>query len=178
MKERFILWVAHGFGSGLLPFSPGTFGSVVGVFWFGILLATGNLWLFLSATFVGLGAAVWVSGEAEKLLNSKDPGSVVVDEYMAYPLCYLVFLGILAWSGEAFPEPGFIFSAEAWPLHVVVFASFRLFDIAKPWPIHKLQHLPGGWGVLMDDVAAALAVNLPVAMLLWWRPELLSATTN
>jgi phosphatidylglycerophosphatase A len=173
VKERFILWLAHGFGAGLLPFSPGTFGSVVGFFWFGIILASGSLAAFCTVTIAGLALAVWVSSEAEKLLSSKDPGSVVIDEYTAYPLCYLAPLLLLLVDGKSFPEPAFILSSEAWPLHLTVFAAFRLFDIAKPWPIHKLQALPGGWGVVLDDVAAALCVNLPVGLLLWWKPNLL-----
>jgi len=169
VRERFILWVARGFGAGLIPGSPGTFGSVIGFAWFALLLGLGSLWTFLLVTSVGLAAGVWVSAEAERLLGAKDPGSVVIDEYTAYPLCYLVALIV----SPAALSPEFIWSANAWPLHVTVFAAFRLFDIAKPWPIHKLQHLPGGWGVMMDDVAAATAVNLPVAVLIWAWPELL-----
>jgi phosphatidylglycerophosphatase A len=87
------LWIAQGFGVGLIPFAPGTFGSLVGLVWFGLLLATGHLWSYLLGMFVGLGLSVWLCGYAEKRLSQKDPGSVVLDEIAAMPLCFCCWIG-------------------------------------------------------------------------------------
>jgi phosphatidylglycerophosphatase A len=56
------------------------------------------------------------------------------------------------------------FSTRTWPLTLGVFAAFRFFDVAKPWPVHQSQSLPGGWGVTIDDVLAAVYVNLVVLL--------------
>src|SRR5664279_1321898 len=60
------LWVAQGFGVGRVPVAPGTFGSVVGVLWFGLLLMTGNLWLFVAGTIAAVALSVWLCGAAER----------------------------------------------------------------------------------------------------------------
>ena len=63
------LWLAQGFGVGRVPVAPGTFGSVVGVLWFGLLLGTGNLWLFTAGTVAAIALSVWLCGAAEKALG-------------------------------------------------------------------------------------------------------------
>ena len=88
--------------------------------------------------------AVWICAAAERGLGRSDPGEVILDEVVAMPLCFL---------GWARLES----SAAPWLLFAVGFALFRLFDIAKPLGIARLQRLPGGWGVMADDLAAALA---------------------
>jgi phosphatidylglycerophosphatase A len=83
---------------------------------------------------------------AEVRLGRRDPGCVILDEVVAIPLC---FPGVLAAA-----------SARGWPLWtmaVAAFALFRFFDILKPLGINRLQNLPGGLGVVVDDLAAALA---------------------
>ena len=83
-----LLWLAQGFGSGRAPFAPGTFGSIVGVLWFLLLVAAGNVWIFSLGILAGLAASVWLCGEGEKILRQKDPGSVVMDEIAAIPICF------------------------------------------------------------------------------------------
>ena len=68
------LWIAQGFGVGRIPVAPGTFGSVVGVLWFGLLLGTGNLWLFIAGALAAIALSVWLCGEAEKTLGQNGPG--------------------------------------------------------------------------------------------------------
>ena len=68
------------------------------------------------------------------------------------------------------PAPEYFFSRGVWPLTVAVFATFRLFDIAKPWPVRQSQKLPGGWGVTVDDALAAIYVNVLVALVSYLRP--------
>jgi phosphatidylglycerophosphatase A len=83
------LYIAQGFGVGRIPFAPGTWGSVVGVLWTMVLCSTSNLWLYLAGTVLGLAASVWFCGEGERILREKDPGSVVLDEIAALPICFL-----------------------------------------------------------------------------------------
>jgi hypothetical protein len=96
------LFLAQGFGVGRIPFAPGTFGSVVGFVWFALLLSTGRYELFLAGALGGIGLSVWLAGAAEKILHQKDPPSVVIDEIIAIPLCFLPWV-TAAWlrSGKA-----------------------------------------------------------------------------
>lgn len=158
-QPDWVVFVAEGFGSGRLRPGPGTWGSIVGVVWFLLLLVPANAWAFGTGLVASTGLTVWVCGEAERRLNRHDPSSVVLDEIVAVPWCFLapVILQTLA-EGGRFPGPtGFL---RAWPWWLVPagFVAFRVFDIFKPWPIRALQRLPGGWGVVADDVAAAVVV--------------------
>jgi len=158
------LWIAQGFGVGRIPVAPGTFGSVVGVLWFGLLLLTGNLWLFTTGTLATIALSVWLCGAAEKALGQTDPGSVVLDEIAAMPVCFSGWVALLVWKTGAMPGFGHFFTARTWLPTLGVFAAFRLFDVAKPWPVYQSQALPGGWGVTIDDVLAAVYVNAVVLL--------------
>ena len=158
------LWVAQGFGVGRIPVAPGTFGSVVGVLWFGLLLLTGSLWLFVAGTIAAIALSVWLCGAAEKTLGQTDPGSVVLDEIAAIPVCFLGWVAVLVFKTGALPGVAQFFSAPTWPLTLGVFVAFRFFDVAKPWPVYQSQSLPGGWGVTIDDVLAAVYVNAVVLL--------------
>ena len=158
------LWIAQGFGVGRIPVAPGTFGSVVGVLWFGLLLMTGNLWLFAAGTLATIALSVWLCGAAEKILGQTDPGSVVLDEIAAMPVCFSGWVALLVWKTGAMPAFAHFFTARTWLPTLGVFAAFRLFDVAKPWPVYQSQALPGGWGVTIDDVLAAVYVNAVVLL--------------
>lgn len=156
--ERFLVWVAEGFGSGRAPFAPGTFGSVVGLGWFVLLVATGRLTWFVAGTVAAVVIAVPLCGAAERLLRRHDPGSVVFDEIAAVPVCFLPWV-ISAWRElGAMPSVAHFFHGRAWLLTLGIFVAFRVLDALKPWPISRVQGLPGGWGVTADDVVAAAAV--------------------
>ena len=155
-----ILWVAQGFGSGRCPIGPGTAGSFVGVGWLLILLWTGSFWLFAVGSAAAVFVSVWVCGEAEELIGRTDPPSVVLDEIIAVPLCYAGWVGWM-WSKEhALPRPLSLFDSSTWLLTVALLILFRIFDIWKPWPVFQSLSLPGGWGITVDDVLAAIYVNL------------------
>jgi phosphatidylglycerophosphatase A len=167
-KERLIVWLAQGFGSGLAPVAPGTFGTVVGIGWFALLPWQGNLALYVLGTVTGVLASVWACGEAERILGRKDPGSVVLDEIAAMPVAFLGWVLMVHSQTGAMPGPA-IFFQHNWIITIGLFTAFRVFDIWKPWPVRQSQSLPGGWGVTMDDVLAAVYVNVvsvPVLLML------------
>lgn len=137
--------------------APGTWGSVAGLMYFTVFFAEhygviGTL--LLSA--LGVYVAVAICGEAELRLARRDPGEVILDEFVAMPLCFL------GWPVLAAAVPN-------WVVFLTGFALFRLFDIVKPLGIRRLQDLPGGWGVVADDVAAALLTSAVMhgAFALW-----------
>jgi phosphatidylglycerophosphatase A len=128
---------------GRIPFGPGTWGTLAGVGFF-----VGALRHLPAAGLVGVALllcwlAVGICGEAEVRLRQLDPGCVILDEFAVMPLCFL------GWPQLAAVVP-------QWVVFALGFALFRVLDIAKPFGIHALQALPGGWGVVADDFAAAL----------------------
>lgn len=168
VKSQLIVWVAQGFGIGRIPFAPGTWGSVLGVVWSVLLLRYCSPILFVSLVLLSSLLAVWICGEAEEILGVSDPGSVVLDEIVAMPLAYFGVELLSAkssaggWGMALFERPGASMALTPGLLLFLTigFALFRLFDIWKPWPIRRLQYLPGGWGVVVDDLAAALVAGL------------------
>ncbi len=145
--------------------APGTWGALAGLrllSWSCSSTCRTGANLLLSA--LGGYVAVAFCGEAEFRLGRKDPGEVILDEFVAMPLCFL-----------GFPRLELGAPAPPWMTAALLgggFALFRLFDIAKPFGIRRLQDLPAGWGVVLDDTAAALAscAVLHGAAALWlWR---------
>ena len=133
---------------GRLRHAPGTWGSLAGLMYHLVFFHEMDAITAALLTLPGLWLAVVMCGEAEFRLGRRDPGEVVLDEFTVIPLCFL------GWPTMAGVLPTW---AEPWSVLVAGFAVFRLFDILKPFGIKKLQDLPGGWGVVADDVAAALA---------------------
>lgn len=128
--------------------APGTWGSLAGLLYFTVFFhGLGVIGTLVFSAF-GLYLAVAMCGEAEFRMGKRDPGSVVLDEFVAMPLCFL------GWQSLAGLLPSWL---APWSLFLGGFALFRLFDVLKPLGIARLQDLPDGWGVVADDVAAALA---------------------
>ncbi|MGE3312916.1 MAG: phosphatidylglycerophosphatase A [Limisphaerales bacterium] len=167
--NRGIVFVAQGFGSGWIPKGPGTAGTLVGFAWTWLLMWPGNAVVFWLGACAGVGLAVWICGRAERLLGEHDPGSIVLDEIVAVPLCFGTLLTAQA-LGSGFEGPSGFVAGHPWWLGVVLFVGFRFFDIAKPWPVKQVQALPSGWGVVADDVLAAVWVNVPCLLALGWVP--------
>jgi len=156
--DGLVLWLAHGFGIGRIPWAPGTFGSLVGVLWFAILLSSQNIWGFAGGMAGGVIASVWICGKAEAILKQRDPGSIVLDEICAMPICFVPWV-LSEWQHhKAWPPLETFFGARTWYIVAILFVLFRIFDILKPPPVRQSQRLPGGWGVVTDDVLAALYV--------------------
>src|SRR5687767_7359279 len=98
------VFVAQGFGIGKIPLAPGTFGSLVGLVWFAMLIATGNFWAYLAGALEGIAFSIWLCDDAEKILGEQDPGSVVLDEIIAIPFCFLPWVAIEWWRVGALPS--------------------------------------------------------------------------
>jgi phosphatidylglycerophosphatase A len=144
-SEKIIKLLAAGFGSGLTPFAPGTIGTLVGI---PICLVCLPLtWPLRFLVVVVLSAlAIFISGRAEMIYQKKDDQRIVIDEIAGFQVAMLP----VAVTG----------------LHLcVAFVLFRIFDIWKPFPIRNLQQLPGGWGVVIDDVAAGIYAGIVMLLL-------------
>lgn len=152
MLETLNLWLATGFGLGLAPIAPGTFGSLLGIplAWWLLGRPLGQQGAIM-AVLVAL--AVPVCHYAALQLGGGDPGSIVADEYVAFPLAVI---GL---------------KAARHPLVMALaFAVFRFFDALKPPPIHLAEYVQGGVGIVLDDVVAALATWVVMALLLYlWQ---------
>jgi phosphatidylglycerophosphatase A len=141
--------IATAFGSGYSPFAPGTAGSAVGVLLFWPMAALPWPWqLGASAVLFVVGSLA--AGRVARRVGLKDPGIVVVDEVVGQ----WVTLSALPFT----------------PVTVALgFLLFRAMDIAKPWPARDLERVPGGWGIMADDVAAGVFAHLALrAGLLVW----------
>lgn len=140
--DQIRMWLATGAGAGYVPKAPGTAGSLVSVALFALLrwqfpgptFLYGHLIALVLLFFLG----VWAGTGAERIFGRRDPPQVVIDEIVGQQICYLG-LPVLEWKSLL---AGFIL--------------FRGFDILKPFPIRRLERLPGGWGVMLDDVLASV----------------------
>jgi phosphatidylglycerophosphatase A len=137
MNNRFVKWLATGFGFGMSPVMPGTVGTLWGIpLFFSISGFSLSVQILLCLVFTLL--AVPLCAKAEALIGKgKDPGCIVADEYLTLPIVYLG-LPLTPWVVLA----GFVFH--------------RIFDITKPPPIRQLQRIKGGAGIVIDDFMAAL----------------------
>jgi phosphatidylglycerophosphatase A len=132
-------------GIGYIPFMPGTFGTLAAAL---VYLSIPDAWmrvfphgiLFIAAIVVMFFIGVFITQKAELKLGH-DAGSIVIDEFVAYFICVL-------------------FLPKSYMMAIYTFVIFRVFDIAKPQPIKLSQKLKGGWGIMTDDLIAAIFTNL------------------
>jgi phosphatidylglycerophosphatase A len=138
--DRFALALATAGGAGFVPRLPGTIGSLVGVGLYLLILAAGMETVYIWIVLVIGAAGVWAAGRAESFYGH-DASKIAIDEVAGQMLT----LGFVTRSGAADVATGAILG----------FLLFRFFDILKPFPIRRLERLPGGLGVMADDVGAA-----------------------
>lgn len=145
------VWIATCGGVGYFPVAPGTAGSAVGLVLVAGLgqLPLGRPWLWALLGGLALGifiVGVWAASRAEKFFGRTDPRYVVVDEVVGQMLTFL-----------ARPD-------GSWKWLLAGFVLFRIFDVVKPFPARRVERLAGGWGIMMDDVAAG-AYSMVVLLL-------------
>ena len=133
---RWDVLLASGLGSGLLPKAPGTFGTLAALlpwWWLRELPALSYLAVCAIAFVVGS----WISHRLTREPGAEDPGWIVIDEWVGLWLALFLLPAGLMWV-------------------LAGFLLFRLFDIAKPWPMPSLERLPGGFGIVADDLMAGI----------------------
>ncbi|MFP4020618.1 MAG: phosphatidylglycerophosphatase A [Halanaerobium sp.] len=126
-------FLATGFYSGHLPAAPGTWGSLLMVLLLIFFPALNNIYL-ISALSIG---GIAVANFEEEQTGIKDDGKIVIDEMAGQLLTFYTLKTTI-------------------PVLIGGFILFRIFDITKPWLIDKVQDLPSGWGVMLDDILAGL----------------------
>lgn len=129
--------IATVFGIGYFPIAPGTLTSLIVVFLYKLFLHRLSWPLYLLLFFLLFFVGVVASSKYESESNKKDPGNIVIDEAVGQFL--LLFQ-----------------MGEEWLPLLLSFFLFRLFDIVKPIPIRKVENFPSGWGIMMDDLLAAI----------------------
>jgi phosphatidylglycerophosphatase A len=159
--DRFAYALATGFGAGAAPIAPGTFGAIEGVATFLAFFVLANrlsfsprlsvvLLLILNVALFSIG--VWASNRACELSGVKDPSQIVIDEISGQLIALTPIVAAPSIAGV-----------------IAAFVLFRLFDIAKPYPIRKLESLPAGFGVMCDDALAGVYAAAVVWLLVFWR---------
>jgi phosphatidylglycerophosphatase A len=150
LSARVSVWLASGLGIGLVTVAPGTIGGLWGILvaWaVGQLPQTGGQVALIVLLAL---LAVAISASAAKALGGgTDPQAIVLDEIVALPIVYLGFADRSA------------------PLWVAGFLLFRLFDVTKPPPVRQFENLSGAWGIVCDDLAAAVYAWAALHSLVW-----------
>jgi phosphatidylglycerophosphatase A len=165
MSGRWRRWVVTVGGSGMSPVAPGTMGSLattllLGLTFYGTsrsaLGLTITAWNLILTTGIVLfgGLCVTLGRWTVEYYGRKDPGSCVLDEAAGISLTALIVPIYAGWR-------------EVWAL-LAIFVAFRIFDIVKLPPAKQLERLPYGWGILMDDLAAAVYANILCQVVLRW----------
>lgn len=141
-----IHFMAFGFGSGAMPFAPGTFGTLIAVpVYIGLMGLPG--WAYFMVLLLMFAVGVWLCDKTSRDLGVHDHSGIVWDEIVGY---LITMMG----------------APLGWMWLLIGFVLFRLFDILKPWPISWLdKELKGGFGIMMDDVAAGLLALLGVQLI-------------
>lgn len=151
--DRFVLGLATLGYVGYFPRAPGTAGTAAGVLIF-LLYSPFPPLVYLLSTGALFALACWAAEKAEIMLGQKDSPKIVIDEVVGY-LITMAFLPCTFTTVTA----GFLF--------------FRVFDIIKPLPAGVIdRQMPGGWGVVLDDVVAGFYVNILLQSVIYWRSDL------
>ena len=149
LLDRLAWLYATGCGIGMCPKAPGTAGSLLGpALMFGWQSIGASRLVGVAAAVIGILIGVAAAGRTARRANCEDPGFIVCDEIAAFAVV-------------------FIATEVTWLTAVLGFAWFRLFDIWKPWPIRRLERLPGGWGIMADDLLAGAFAAAALQASLW-----------
>lgn len=140
--------LALGFGTGLAPKAPGTFGTLLGLalYWLLQYLAVSPI-IFIAITIVCFIAGIWICQYTADALGVHDHPAIVWDEVVGYLITMM-------------------FAPSGWLWMLVGFGLFRLFDIWKPWPIRVIDRsVHGGFGIMFDDVLAGVYAAIVLAFI-------------
>ncbi|MCU1259987.1 MAG: phosphatidylglycerophosphatase [Bryobacterales bacterium] len=138
------------FGCGLAPVAPGTAGSLAAVLLAIPFIHTSPLYLLLAAVLL-TPIAIWAADVTARQLSRKDPGLIVIDEVVGQ---------WIALAGATHLN---------WRSLLLGFALFRLFDVWKPFPARRLEALPGGLGIVADDIMAGIYASLVLFLFGWFN---------
>ena len=155
MNQLALLVASFGY-VGFFPFAPGTAGSLAALALFAVVRWVGVPAFEVGVILAILVIGIWSANGAERALGRKDPGQVVIDEVLGM----LITLALLPVSLTG------VF---------VGFMLFRVFDVVKPYPTGRLEHLPGGYGIMLDDAMAGVYSYLVLRVCMWWMPAWLTA---
>lgn len=149
MRNNLIKLFATGFGSGYSPVVSGTAGTLIGIpIYLSLSHFSKIIYLFVTIAFSIF--SIFIADRAEKLFKKKDDGRIVIDEIAGF-----------LWTMN-FLSPSLLQISLG-------FALFRFFDIFKPYPAGFFQdRLPGGYGIVMDDVAAGIYANVILLILTYY----------
>ncbi len=162
LRLAYLLATTGGLGDHVA--APGTFaGSLpAAVLWLLLTLVVARIsdlaWLTALGVIVATAVGIWAAGTESRRRGVEDPGPVVIDEVAGQWLTILI--GLIRFT-----------PAHQWNFAVFVLAGFllfRLFDVVKPWPVHWLERLPGGLGIMIDDLAAATYAGIILALIARW----------
>jgi len=144
MRTRAANLISTWFGCGYATVAPGTAGSLaaLAVAWLLVRYAAWQPLWFVPLVVVATAPAIWAAGVTARSLNQEDPGLVVVDEVLGQ---WLTLAGARA------------LNLKSW---IAAFILFRLFDVWKPVPVRNLERLPGGAGIVADDLMAGVYAAL------------------
>jgi len=145
--------IGSAFNAGFLPNAPGTWGSFFALIPIYFIAVYGAWYGIIAFTILCSFLTVWVSAECEEVWGG-DPSPLVMDEFAGQGMA---FIGIALWN------PPF----NIYLLLMLGFLFFRFFDIAKPLGVDRLQSLPGGWGILVDDLLAGFYAYLCLEILIY-----------
>ncbi len=141
-------FIAFGFGSGALPFAPGTFGTLVAIPFY-LAIRSLPLALYIGLVILIMIGSMWLCEKVSREINVDDHQGMCLDEIVGYLVTMTAAPHGLIWI-----VMGFIF--------------FRIFDIWKPWPVNYIdQHIHGGFGMILDDVMAGIYSILILKLLSW-----------
>lgn len=150
--ERCIVFCGVGFGSGLLPKAPGTFGSAFALLFVPVFMAIGFNASVIAIIIMSL-MGIYICGRTADIMGVHDDGRIVWDEFAGQSMTFLplIYLGLMNW---------------VWLL--VGFGLFRLFDVWKPWPIRVIdRQVDGGFGIMFDDLIAGLWAAICIIIYLY-----------
>ncbi|HTV47011.1 MAG TPA: phosphatidylglycerophosphatase A [Phycisphaerae bacterium] len=160
--HTWLKWVVSGWGLGLLRPAPGSWGSCAPaiIFWGLIYFSLSDLMRSIICVGLALLASiltVLLGPWAQKYFQKPDPGSMVLDEFAGYWIACLFIRVPSQASGNIW---------LSWLMAAGIYILFRLFDTIKLPPCRALEKLPRGWGILLDDIAAGVQVNIVLQILL------------